>query len=123
LRPTAEWIREMTVPIDDFCADGFLVVRGAVAPDVVRMCIGVIERELRARAIDPYDPVTSIEPVLRVPCPERPAFAAASASSALPTHQEALQEPSGLWLPMRPNQTATNGAPTRLRTCRSIGPA
>lgn len=83
LKPTAESIREMTASIDKLCADGFLVVRGAVAPDVVRMCVDVIERELRARVIDPHDPATWTEPVIRFLCPEGSAFAAASASPAL----------------------------------------
>ena len=32
----------MTAAIDEFCADGFLVVRGAVAPDIVSACVDVI---------------------------------------------------------------------------------
>jgi len=42
-------VSEMTASIDDFCADGFLVLRGAVAPDTVRACMDVIENELHAR--------------------------------------------------------------------------
>ena len=32
--------------IDDFCADGFLVVRGAVASNVVLACVDVIVTDL-----------------------------------------------------------------------------
>jgi hypothetical protein len=42
----------------DFSTDGFLVVRNAVAPDMVRACVAGIEAELRARAVDPRDPTT-----------------------------------------------------------------
>ena len=35
--------------IDRFCEDGFLVVRGAVAPDVVQDCVAVLHDELRLR--------------------------------------------------------------------------
>jgi hypothetical protein len=45
-------VNEVAAFIDDFCADGFLVLRGAVAPDVVRACRNVIEEELRALAVD-----------------------------------------------------------------------
>jgi hypothetical protein len=73
----------MTAIVDDFWADGFLVVRGAIAPEVVRRCVDVIEGELRRRAVDPRDPTTWSEPVVRFLCPEGPAFAAAGTSPAL----------------------------------------
>jgi Protein of unknown function DUF84 len=57
----------MAASMDDFCADGFLVARGAVAPDVVCACVDVIENELRARGVEP--PGTWTEPVVRFPCP------------------------------------------------------
>jgi hypothetical protein len=53
---------EMTASIDQFCADGFLVVRSAVAPHTVRACVDVIENELRARVVDPRDPKTGPSP-------------------------------------------------------------
>ena len=80
----------MTASIDDFCADGFLVLRRAVAPDTVRACVDVIENALRARAIDPGDPATWTQPVVRLPCPEGPAFAAAGTSPALSNMYDAL---------------------------------
>ena len=76
--------------IRDFCADGFLVLRGAVAPEIVCACVEVIEKELRDRAVDPRDPATWTEPVVRFPCPEGPAFAAAGTSPALGEMYDAL---------------------------------
>ena len=75
--------------IDDFCADGYLAVRRAVAPDVVRGCVDVIDAELRARGVEPRDAATWTEPVVRLPCPEGPAPARrdtrATCSSATPS--------------------------------------
>ena len=79
--------------IDDFCADGFLVLRGAVAPDVVGACRNAIEDELRALSVDTHDPATWIEPVVRIPCPDGPAFAAAGTSPALWRMYDALLGP------------------------------
>jgi len=58
----------MVVSTSDFSTDGFLVVRNAVAPDIVRACVEVIEEELRSRGVDPGDPATWIAPVVRFPC-------------------------------------------------------
>ena len=79
--------------IDRFCEDGFLVVRGAVAPDVVQDCVAVLRDELRLRGIDPANPRTWTKPVVRVNCPEAPAFAAAGTSSALAAVYDALLGP------------------------------
>ncbi|MCA1601324.1 MAG: phytanoyl-CoA dioxygenase family protein [Acidobacteria bacterium] len=87
----------MSTLIDDFCADGFLVVRGAVAAPVVNACLNVIESELRARSVDPHDPATWTEPVVRLDCPDGPAFAAAGTSPALWTMYDALLGP-GRWV-------------------------
>jgi hypothetical protein len=87
----------MVASIDDFYADGFLVVRNAVAPDIVCACVDVIEDELRARAVDPRDPATWTEPVVRLPCPEGPAFSAAGTSLALWEVYDALLGP-GRWI-------------------------
>src|SRR5262244_4111988 len=48
----------MTTAVDDFIADGFIAVRGAVASEGVRHCVQSIEKELRARGVDPHDPLT-----------------------------------------------------------------
>jgi hypothetical protein len=83
--------------IDDFCAAGFLVVRDAVAPDTVRACVDAIEDELRVRVVDPRDPKTWTQPVVRLPCPEGPAFATAGQSPALRETYDTLLGP-GTWI-------------------------
>ena len=83
----------MAVSTSDFSTDGFLVVRNAVAPDIVRACVEAIEEKLRARGTDPRDPTTWIAPVVRLPCPEGPAFAAAGTSPALQEVYDALLGP------------------------------
>jgi Phytanoyl-CoA dioxygenase (PhyH) len=79
--------------MEDFCTDGFLAVRGAVAPETVRACVKVVEDELRARAVDPFNPATWSEPVVRLDCPDGPAFAAAGTSPALWRMYDALLGP------------------------------
>ena len=83
----------MATSVRDFAHDGFLLVRDAVAPDVVQACVGVIEQKLLARGVDPRDPATWIEPVVRLPCPEGPAFAAAGTSPELCEVYDALLGP------------------------------
>jgi len=73
------------------------VVRNAVAPDIVKACVGVIEEELRAQAVDLHDSTTT-KPVVRIPCPEGPDFAAAGTSPALQQVYDALLGP-GRWIP------------------------
>jgi hypothetical protein len=87
----------MMTSIDDFGVAGFLVVRGAVPADVVRRCVDVIEAELRRRAVDPRDPMTWTEPVVRIACPEGPAFAAAGTSPALWDMYDALLGAGRWW--------------------------
>ena len=73
----------MATAVDDFVAKGFIAVRGAVGPQIVRECVALIENELRARGVEPRDPLTWTKPVVRFACPEGPAFAAAGTSPAL----------------------------------------
>lgn len=73
-------------------------MRGAVAPDVVRACVDGIEDELRAHAVDARDRATWTAPVVRFPCPEGPAFAAAGTSGALAHVYDSLLGP-GRWIP------------------------
>src|SRR2546423_592039 len=56
-RRCAVW-RAMTTAIDNFLTDGFVAVRGAVAPGIVRTCVALIDDELHALGVDPGDPVT-----------------------------------------------------------------
>jgi hypothetical protein len=66
-----------------FISDGFLVVRGAIEADVVRACADELEAKLRERGVDLRDRATWTQPVVRIDCPEGPAFAAAGTSPAL----------------------------------------
>ena len=90
-------MRAMATSIDEFCVDGFIVVRGAVAPDTVSACVEVIDNELRARGVEPRDPATWTEPVVRFPCPDGPAFAVAGQSPALLDMYDALLG-AGRWI-------------------------
>jgi len=90
-------MREMDAFINDFVANGFVFVRGAVAPDVVRECRKEIEEELLALSVDTQDPRTWTNPVVRIPCPDSPAFAAAGTSPALWEMYDALLGP-GCWV-------------------------
>jgi hypothetical protein len=83
----------MTDLIERFIEDGFVAVRGAVAPDVVRACRNVINDALRTHSVDLDDPATWTQPVVRIPCPEHPAFAAAGTSPALWRTYDALLGP------------------------------
>jgi hypothetical protein len=87
----------MSASTDEFLANGFVVARGAVPADVVRGCVDVLERELRARGVDPRDPTTWTAPVVRFPCPQGPAFTAAARSSALGTIYDGLVG-AGRWV-------------------------
>ena len=81
----------------DFTPNGFVVIRNAVAPDIVRACIEAIEEQLHGRGVDPRDPSTWVAPVVRMPCPEGPAFAAAGTAPALHGMYDALLGP-GRWI-------------------------
>lgn len=87
----------MSGMIEEFCTNGFVTVRGAVAPDIVRECFARIEDELRARGVDPADSKTWTKPVVRFVCPDGPAFAAAGTSPALCSVYDALLGP-GRWI-------------------------
>src|SRR2546426_5950667 len=89
--------------INDFVANGFLVERGAVAPDLVRACRNAIENELRVLSVDTHDPATWTEPVVRIPCPDGPAFAAAGTSPALWRMNDALLGPRR-WFSVRESE-------------------
>ena len=66
-----------------FCRDGFVAVRGAVAPTVVRSCVEAIETGLAAHDVDTRDRATWTKPVLRIPCPDGVSFRAAGTSPSL----------------------------------------
>lgn len=87
----------MDLSIDKFLDDGFVAVRGAVAPEVAARCAQTIGGELLGQGIDLSAPDTWSAPVVRVPCPEGPEFAAAGTSSALQTACDRLLGPGRWW--------------------------
>src|SRR5262245_13514815 len=87
----------MSASSDDFCASGFVAVRGAVERDVVRACVELIDDALRAQGVDTRDPATWTRPVVRLPCPEAPAFAAAGTSPMLHATYDVLLG-AGRWI-------------------------
>ena len=69
--------------IDSFTADGYVAVRGAVPADVLRRCQDEIWSALGEHGVRRDDPSTWREPVVRIPCPESEAFAAAGSQPVL----------------------------------------
>jgi hypothetical protein len=63
--------------IDRFITDGFVPIRGAIPADVIDACRADIDDALRSLGVDPQDPSTWTQPVVRLACPWTPAFAAA----------------------------------------------
>jgi hypothetical protein len=58
-----------TREVDEFVADGFIAIRGAVPGDVIAACQEVIWAELGKQGIT-EDPASWTEPVVRISCPE-----------------------------------------------------
>jgi hypothetical protein len=75
---------------------GYTVVRGAVPADVMAACQAEVAAGLRAAGVDPDDPATWSAPVVRLACPESPAFAAAGTQPALWSVYDQLLG-SGAW--------------------------
>jgi hypothetical protein len=69
--------------IDSFAADGYVAVRGAVPADVLRLCQDEIWSALGEHGVRRDDPSTWRDPVVRIPCPESEAFAAAASQPVL----------------------------------------
>jgi hypothetical protein len=69
--------------IDAFVADGFVAVRGALPGAVLDACQEEIWSALGDRGVLRDDPLTWRDPVVRIPCPESPAFAAAGTQPVL----------------------------------------
>ena len=105
--------------IDRFVEDGYLVVRGAVAPEVVGACVRDIEAELRGGGVDVNDPATWTEPVVRIVCPYGPAFAAAGTAPVLWAIYDALLGP-GRW---RKHKGVGGTVPVRFPSERDPGDA
>ena len=69
--------------IDSFVADGFVAVRGAVPAGALRACQEEIWSALAERGVLRDAPATWRDPVVRIPCPESEAFAAAGTQPSL----------------------------------------
>ncbi|WP_246159219.1 phytanoyl-CoA dioxygenase family protein [Catellatospora sichuanensis] len=85
--------------VEQFERDGYVAVRGAVAPDVVAACRDAIWEALARQGVT-RDPGTWNRPVVRVPCPEGGPFEAAGTSPALWSAYDTLLGP-GRWAPRR----------------------
>jgi len=68
---------------DAFVADGFVAVRGAVPADVLLACQNEIWSALSDLGVLRDDPSTWRAPVVRIPCPDSEAFAAAGTQPVL----------------------------------------
>jgi hypothetical protein len=69
--------------INWFMTDGFIPIRGAVPADVVRACQDEVWSALGDLGVRRDDPSTWRDPVVRIPCPESEAFAAAGTQPVL----------------------------------------
>ena len=69
--------------IDAFVADGFVAVRGALPGAVLAACQEEIWSALGDRGVLRDDPLTWRDPVVRIPCPQSPAFAEAGTQPVL----------------------------------------
>lgn len=69
--------------IQQFTDDGFLAIRGAVPEPVLGGCVASLHEELASAGINVEDPSTWTDPVVRLWCPEGPAFAAAGTQPPL----------------------------------------
>lgn len=79
--------------IDAFVADGFVAVRSAVPPDLLRACQDEIWAAIEAQHdVRLGDPATWREPVVRVSCPET--AASAGRPEALGTGQAPGRRPA-----------------------------
>lgn len=69
--------------IEQFTATGMVVLRAVLPPSVLALCQSELDAELRTAGVDPADPETWTEPVVRFWSPETPAFAAAGTQARL----------------------------------------
>ena len=83
--------------VEDFIRDGFVALRSAVPSDLVERARADIESELRTHGVDLGDASTWSEPVVRINCPETPAFAAAGTQPILWATYDALLGPGTWW--------------------------
>ena len=80
-----------------FERDGFVVLRSAVPADLVRRARTEIGAELAGRGVDLHDASNWSQPVVRINCPETPAFAAAGTQPILWDTYDTLLGPGTWW--------------------------
>ncbi len=66
-----------------FVTEGITVIRGAVAPEHIAVCVKELEAELRTLGTHVDDPGSWLRPVVRFGCLKSEAFAAAGTSPKL----------------------------------------
>jgi hypothetical protein len=71
--------------LESFVHDGFVVLRGAVGPEVMGACAEQVDDQLRQLGIDPQDPATWRSPVVRLDRIASPAALAAGTEPRLLT--------------------------------------
>lgn len=76
--------------VESFKRDGFVAVREAFGGESLRQCAAAIEKELLEGGVDPRDAATWTKPVVRINCPDGPAFKAAGGSPKLHAAYNAL---------------------------------
>ena len=82
---------------EEFRENGFVRVPRAFDGRTTQACVDVIESALRAKEVDARNSATWTSPVVRIPCPEDPAFAKAGTSPKLWAVYDALLGP-GNWV-------------------------
>ena len=83
--------------IDRFVADGFVAVRDAIPPDVIRACQDVIWAELATGGVRRDDPATWSKPVVRILTPGGAPFVAAGTTGPVGEACDQLLGP-GRWI-------------------------
>jgi Phytanoyl-CoA dioxygenase (PhyH) len=83
--------------IDRFVAEGYVAIRGAIAPEVTRACQDIIWAELASAGIRRDDPATWTRPVLRINTPGGGPFAAAGTTELVGAACDQLLGP-GRWV-------------------------
>jgi hypothetical protein len=86
--------------IEQFIANGFVVLRDALPAATVAACSDVIWERLRARGVDRDDRSTWQAPVVRFDCPEGGPFVDAGTAAVLHEAYDVLLGP-GRWKPRR----------------------
>ncbi len=83
--------------VDEFVRDGFITIRGAVPADVVARCRDDVSEALLVSGVDLDEPTTWTAPVVRIDCPETPAFAAAGTQQVLTDAYDQLVGAGRCW--------------------------